>query len=226
MNTDTVRHVDPRVKSTSRPYNGARRRAAAQHTRRAILDAATRLFIERGYAATTVADIAVAAGVALDTIYAVVGRKPTLFRLLVETAISGTDAPVPADERAYVAAIRAETHAHRMLELYAQAMRAIHVRLAPLLRVLQVAAPADPELAAVWSEIAERRARNMRRFVADVAGTGALREDISVEDAADVIWATNSAEFYVLLVHERGWNPDHYATWLADAWRRLLLRNS
>ena len=92
MNTDTLRHVDPRVKSTSRPYNVARRRAAAQRTRRAILDAATRLFIERGYAATTVADIAVAAGVALDTIYAVVGRKPTLFRLLVETAISGTDA--------------------------------------------------------------------------------------------------------------------------------------
>jgi len=226
MNTATLRHVDSYVKPISRPYNTARRRAAAQRTRRAILDAATRLFIERGYVATTIADVAAAAGVALDTIYAVVGRKPTLFRLLIETAISGAEAPISADERDYVAAIRAEPDAGRKLELYAQAMRAIHGRLAPLLRVLQVAAPADPELTAVWSEIAERRARNMRMLVTDLDGTGSLREGISREEAADVIWATNSPEFYVLLVHERGWDPDHYTHWLADAWRRLLLRDT
>jgi AcrR family transcriptional regulator len=199
---------------------------AAQRTRRAILDAATGLFVERGYLGTTIVDVAAAAGVAVDTIYAVVGRKPTLFRLLIETAISGTDAPVPANERDYVAAMRAETRAARKLELYAQAMRTIHRRLAPLLRVLQVAAPADPELAAVWSEIAERRARNMRLLVTDLAGTGALRADISHAEAADVIWATNSPELYVLLVHERGWDPDRYARWLADTWRRLLLRDT
>lgn len=153
--------------------------AAAQRTRRAILDSATRLFLERGYVATTLADVAAAAGVALDTIYATVGRKPTLFRLLIETAISGAEEPIPAEERDYVAAIRAEGLAARKLELYAEAMRAIHARLAPLLRVLQAAAPADPELTAVWSEIAERRARNMRLFVSDVAQTGALRADIS-----------------------------------------------
>jgi AcrR family transcriptional regulator len=226
MNTAKLCHVDSPVKRTSRPYNTAGRRANAQRTRRAILEPAARLFVERGYLGTTVADVATAAGVALDTIYAVVGRKPTLFRLLIESAISGTEAPVPADERDYVIAIQAETQAARKLELYAQAMRSIHLRLAPLLRVLQVAAPADPELAAVWSEIAERRARNMRMFVADVAGTGALRPDISVEDAADVIWATNSHELYALLVHERRWDPDHYADWLADAWQRLLLRNT
>ena len=213
------------VKPPSRRYNAAGRRAAAQRTRRAILDAAVRLFTERGYAGTTMADIAAAAGVALDTIYAVVGPKPTLFRLLIETAISGADEPIPAEERDYVGAIRAEPDAGRKLELYARAVRAIQGRLAPLLHVLRAAAPGDPDLAAVWREIAERRARNMRLFVADVASTGALREDISLEEAADVIWATNSAEFYVLLVHERGWEPDHYMHWLADAWRRLLLRD-
>lgn len=226
MNTAKLTFVDSPVKQRSRPYNAARRREAARRTRRAILDAATQLFVERGYIATTVADIAAAAGVALDTIYAAVGRKPTLFRLLIETAISGADAPVPAEERDYVAAIRAETQAVRKLELYAQAMRGIHIRLAPLLRVLQVAAPSDPELAAVWSEIAERRAHNMRMFVSDLGETGAMREDISREEAADVIWATNSPELYVLLVYERGWDPDHYAHWLADSWRRLLLRET
>jgi hypothetical protein len=171
------------------------------------------------------AAIATTAGVALDTVYAAVGRKSTLFRLLIETAISGTDEPVPAQDRDYVAAVRAEPEARRQLELYAQATRTIHGRLAPLLRVLQAAAPADPELAAVWNEIAERRARNMRILVSHLAGTDSLRQDISLEDAADVIWATNSPEFYALLVHERGWDPDHYAHWLADAWRRLLLRD-
>lgn len=215
--------MDPSVKPPARRYNAARRRAAAQRTRRAILDAALRLFTERGYAGTTMADIAATAGVALDTVYAVVGRKPTLFRLLVETAISGTDEPVAAEERDYVAAIRAEPDARRKLEVYARAVRAIQGRLAPLLHVLRAAAPGEPELAAVWHEIAERRARNMRLFVADVASTGALRDDLSLDEAADVVWATNSAELYVLLVHERGWDPDQYMRWLADAWRRLLL---
>ena len=170
------------------------------------------------------ADVADAAGVALDTIYASVGRKPTLFRVLIETAISGTDQPVPAEQREYVNAVRSEPDAGRKLELYANAMRAIHERLAPLLRVLHAAAPVDPELAAMWNEITARRARNMRLFAADLASTNALREGLSIDEAADVIWATNSSELYVLLVQERGWDPDRYAPWLADAWRRLLLR--
>lgn len=213
----------PRVNPTPRPYNTAHRRTAAERTRRAILDAASSLFIECGYAATTMADLAARAGVALDTVYAVVGRKSTLFRLLIETAISGSAAPVPAEERDYVVAIRAEAVARRKLELYAQAMRAIHGRLAPLLRVLQAAAAADPELRAVWTEIADRRARNMRLFVTDLDATGSLRENISCDEAADVIWATSSPELYMLLVHERGWDPDRYARWLADAWGRVLL---
>jgi AcrR family transcriptional regulator len=218
--------VDSPVKPRSRPYNASRRRAAAQRTRRAIPDTATRLFVERGYVATTIADVAAAAGVALDTIYATVGRKPTLPPPAHRDGHLGRRGAVRAGERDYVAAIRAEAVAGRKLELYAEAMRLIHARLVPLLRVLQAAAPADPELTAVWSEIAERRARNMRLFVSDLAGMGALRDDLSFEEAADVIWATNSPEPHLLLVNERGWQPDHYAHWLADAWRRLLLREA
>ena len=84
----------------ARPYHAPRRQAQARRTRRAILDAAaSQLFVERGYAATTMSAVAEAAGVALDTVYAAVGPKPVLFRLLVETAISGTEEPVPALER-------------------------------------------------------------------------------------------------------------------------------
>jgi AcrR family transcriptional regulator len=210
--------VQPPVK---RRYDASRRQQAAARTRKAILDAALRLFAERGYTATPMTAIAEEAGVALDTVYASVGRKPQLVRFLIETAISGTGEAVPADQRDYVRAIQSAPDAETKIALYASAMRMIAGRLAPVLGILQQAAPAEPELAALWHEIAERRAANMRRFVADLAAVGTLRVDL--EEAADIVWATNAPEFYLLLAGQRGWSPERYEHFLADAWRRLLL---
>lgn len=210
--------------SVKRHYHAPRRRDAAERTRHAILDAAARLFVGYGYNATTMAAIAEEAGVALDTVYAAVGPKPLLFRLLIERAISGEDEPVLVEERDYVQAMRAEPDAGRKLAIYAAALRRIHGRLAPLFRVLQVAASADGELAALWMAIGERRARNMRLLAGDLIATGKVRAEVSLDEMADVIWATNGTEFYLLLVEARGWEPERYERWLADAWKRLLLR--
>jgi len=204
-----------------RRYDASKRKAAAARTREAILEAARRLFAERGYAATPMTAIAAAAGVALDTVYASVGRKPELARLLIETAISGSDRAVAADERDYVQAIRAAPDAAAKIAIYASAIRAIAGRLAPLVTVITQAAAAEPQLGALWREIAERRAANMRRFVGELADVATLRVD--VDDAADIVWATNAPEFYQLLVGQRGWSPERYERFLADTWRRLLL---
>jgi AcrR family transcriptional regulator len=206
-----------------RAYDSRSRREAAQATRQSILDAARRLFLEKGYAATTMPEIARASGIAVDTVYAAVGRKPSLFRLLVETAISGSDRAVPAEGRDYVRAIRKEVNAARKLQLYAAALRRIQPRLAPLFRVLQGAAPLDPELDALWQGISQRRAQHMRLLAKDLAATGRLRPDLSVGKAADIIWSMNSPEFYLLLVEQRGWSQDAFERWLGDAWIRLLL---
>jgi AcrR family transcriptional regulator len=208
-----------------RSYHAPRRQEQARRTRRAILDAAGRLFIQRGYAATTMTAIAQAAGVALDTVYAAVGPKPVLFRLLVETAISGTEAPVTALERDYVRAIRAEPDPPAKLALYAQAVGRIQQRLAPLVQVLQQAAAGDAELRALWQEISERRAANMGLLADELAATGALRPELTLQEVADVLWSMNSPEFYLLLVGQRDWEPDRYQQWLADAWQQLLLRS-
>jgi AcrR family transcriptional regulator len=206
-----------------RAYNSSLRREAAQATRRSIIDSAKRLFLERGYAGTTMPAIADAAGIALDTVYATVGKKPALFRLLVEAAISGRDEAVPAEERDYVRAIRAEPDAARKLQIYAAALRSIQPRLAPLFQVLQAAASQDPDLKALWKEISQRRATNMRLLAQDLSTTGRLRVGLSVSTVADVIWSMNSPEFYLLLVEQRGWSPEAFERWLAQAWIRLLL---
>ena len=192
-------------------------------TRSVILATARQLFLERGYAGTTMQDIASSAGIALDTVYASVGRKTALFRLIVETAISGGDSPIPAEQRDYVTAIRAEPTADRKLIIYAEALTDIHRRLAPIFRVLEAASIVDSDLKAMWAEIANRRAANMKLFAQNLADTGNLRKDLSVSRVADIMWSMNSPEFYLLLVEQRRWSPKEYASWLADAWKRLLL---
>jgi len=204
-----------------RRYDATRRREGAARTRAAILGAARELFAERGYAATSMTAIADHAGVALDTVYASVGRKPQLARLLIETAISGTDQAVPAGQRDYVHAIQAAPDAATKITIYAAALAAIAPRMALVLGIIQEAARDEPGLAALWAEIAERRAANMRLFVADLAAVAPLRLD--PDQAADIVWATNAAEMYQLLVGRRGWSPQRYEDFLADTWRRLLL---
>src|SRR2546430_6873990 len=163
--------VQPPVK---RRYDASRRRQVAARTREAILNAALELFAGQGYTATPMTAIAEQAGVALDTVYAPAGRKPQLARLLIETAISGSTQAIPAEERHYVQAIQAAPDAETKIAIYASAMRAIAGRLAPVLGILQQAAPAEPELATLWRETAQRRAVNLHRFVAGLAAARTL----------------------------------------------------
>lgn len=213
--------VEKKVKG--RQYDNAGRQIQSEGTRQRILEAARDLMVDRGYRATTIASVAARAGVHVDTVYALVGRKPVLLRALIEQAISGTDRAVVAEERDYVKAIRAESDAVRKLAIYAGAVRRIQARMAPLLLALRDASATEPEAGQVWREISDRRAANMRMLVHDLEAAGGLRPGLSVDEAADVIWATNSSEFYLLLTVERGWPPERYERWLAEAWCRLLL---
>lgn len=211
------------VKTSKRRYYSRRRAQQTAATREAVLEAARALFVQRGYGATTVAEIASAAGVAVDTVYATVGPKPVLLRELVETAISGRDTPVTAEDRDYVQAIRAADGAEEKIAIYATAVTAIQQRLAPVFAALRDAAATDRACADLWAEIADRRARNMVRFAADLRGTGRLRRDLSDQEVADVIWSMNAAEYWQLLVQQRGWTRERFRDWLIDAWGRLLL---
>jgi AcrR family transcriptional regulator len=210
------------VNRSKRAYDNSGRRAQSELTRRQILDAARALVVTKGYRATKVTHIARDAGVHVDTLYALVGRKPQILRELIELAISGTDQPLAPEERDYVQRMQAEPDPARQLEIYAAATRAIQTRMAPLFLALRDAASTEPEAKDVWLQINHRRAANMRRLVTAL-GDDALRPGLEIDDAADVVWATASSELFVLLTDERGWTLDRYQQFLTDTWHRLLL---
>jgi AcrR family transcriptional regulator len=210
----------------ARAYHSPRRAEQAAATRTAILSSARELFVSQGYAATTVADIARHAQVAVDTVYATVGRKPAVLRLVLETAISGTDEAVPAPQRDYVARVRAATSARDKISAYVDGLVKAQARLAPVFVALRDAGATDSDSAAQWEQIAQRRAHNMLQFAADLRSTGELRQDLTDRDVADIIWSMNSPEYWLLLVGERGWTHRRFASYLVDAWTRVLLNNS
>lgn len=206
-----------------RTYHSPLRADRAARTRHDVLAAARALFLEKGYVAATVAEVAARAGVAVDTVYTSVGRKPELLRAVLESSLSGQDRAVPADQRDYVARIRRAPTAAAKIALYAEAVADIQQRLGPLYLALREAGASDRQSADLWTEIADRRAANMRLFVADLRGAGGVRTDVSDEVLADVVWSMNGPEYWALLVARRGWTPRQFAAWLTDAWCRLLL---
>lgn len=212
------------MKRKVRNYESALRTEAAAETRERILRAGRKLLIERGYVAMTMQAVADEADVALDTIYASVGKKPALVELLFETAISNTDHAIVAEERDYVQRMRSSSSAREKLAIYASAVVAIQSRLAPLVHAVEIAGQAAPELAAIWKAISERRARNMKLLAADLIATGETRTDLAADEIADVIWVMSSPQHYLMFVEHRGWSKKQLEGWLADTWVRLFLR--
>ncbi len=206
----------------TRSYSSEVRRRQAERTRQAVLAAARRRFISRGYAATTVADVASAAKVSVDTVYASVGRKPALLLAVIDMLLSSSDHDIPSEQRDYVRAVRAAGTAEQKIAVYAEALGRIISRTAPLQSALAQAARTEPECARVWLQLKDRRAANMRLFAADLRATGQVREDLDDDAVADLVWVGNSLEYFTLLT-ERGWSPERYAEHLRDLWERLLL---
>lgn len=209
--------------TSPRRYRSPRRAEQAAATRARIVDAARHLVVEQGYAATTVSQVAARAGVAVDTVYAAVGRKPELLRQVLETAISDTDTAVAPEGRDYVRAVRAAPTARAMLAAYVDGLLLLQPRLAPVVLALRDAAATDPESADLWRGITQRRARNMRDFARDLRATGELRADLDDDAVADIIWSMNAPEYWTLLVDERGWSAERFGAHLVDCWSRTLL---
>jgi AcrR family transcriptional regulator len=203
-----------------RPYHSARRQEQAEQTRGRVLDAADTVFRERGYDRATIAAIAAAADVADETVYAHFGNKRTLLGALVQRAVRGDDS-LPVPEQETPSALRTVTDQHEQLHLFAADIARRLERAAPLVAVVNAAAPAEPELEELLRLLHNQRLRNLRTLVDALAANSPLR--VSHAAATETVWALASPELYTLLTDVRRWSRRRYAAWLAANLEVLLL---
>jgi len=212
------------VKPTRR-YDSPRRRAQAESTRRDVLASAERLFEQQGYPATTMAQIAEDAGVALKTVYLAFEAKSGVLRSLWNLLLRGDEDDRPVAERDWYRAVLEESDPERRLRLNARNSVAGKRRLSRILEVIRGAAPADPQIAALWERIQTEYHANQRAIVELLAARGDLRPDLDVDTATDILWAINHPNTWQLLVGQRGWTAERYEQWTADAACAQLLRS-
>ena len=201
------------------------RAAAADATREAIVAAARRLFEEQGFHATSVADIAAAAGVAVQTIYNSIGSKQDVLRLVLNFTVAGPEAPRPVPvfmaERA-----RAEPDPRKILDQLVAFWREAMPRSAPIQRVIREAAAVDESMAAFAVERDQQRLRNYGIAAGILDERGALRDGLTRDGAAAAIFAIGHPDVYRSLVLDAGWSVRRWATWVRDQLEAALLRQT
>lgn len=212
----------PKVKPR-RAYDSSLRRRQASETRMRILDAAQRVFSDRGYAAGTMEAVASGAGVAVDTVYATFGSKREVLRSLLDVRVGGDDAPIDLLDRPGPQAVRAERDQHAQLSAFAQDVSQIIERVRPVDDIIRGAAAVDADIAALRARVQESRHQSMRKFVSWVAANGPLRAGLTEEDAATIVWTLTSPEVHGLLRGVRQWSPRRYTAWLEETLTRTLL---
>ena len=215
----TMEQKSPAV--NRRRYDSSGRRERARQTRDLITDIAERSFLAGGYAATTVAAIAAAAQVSVETIYKGFGGKPGLVRAIVEKGLAGQD-PVPAEQRSDH--IRdSEPDPRRIIAAWGAFTAEIAPRVAPILTLARDAAASDSEMALTLEQISAARLDRMTINARALLQAGHLRPGITPAEAADILWTYSSPELYELLVIRRGWSAERYGRFVAQALIAALL---
>jgi AcrR family transcriptional regulator len=202
----------------------SRRTEQARATRRRIIEGARELFLQQGYAPTTLDQIAARAGVAVQTVYFHFGNKRTVLKEVMDVLAVGDDAPVPLLERPWVQQVRDEPDARRALGIWLRNDRDIYGRVAPMLSIVRDAAGADPEMAEQWQANQHQRYLAHRTLAEIVAAKKALRPGLTVQHAADIIFTLVSPEVYLLLTAEREWSPAQWQRWLTATITQAILR--
>jgi AcrR family transcriptional regulator len=206
------------VESKRRAYRSPQRESQADATRQAIRDAARRLFSSRGYAATTMEAIAAEAGVSVQTVYAVFGQKKRLLFALLDQM------PLDANLSGYRGKLAAAAgDPHRQLREVIEFSLRMYGGKSDVTELARTIGGADQDLAEMWREGEQRRYRAEAELVADWHSQGRLREQLTIAQATDVLWAFSGPDIYRLLVRQRRWTKSHYRDWACAMLERELL---
>ena len=170
--------------SKKRKYDLSRRKAQARQTRLQIVEAARKLFVERGYAGATIEAIAQEAGVAQETVYSIFSNKRKILAFLLDISVGGDDQPVGILDRPEPQAIMHDMDQKRQLGMFAKGITEVMSRAAPVFEIMRGAAKLEPEIAELIENMFEERLQNMTRFVGSVAANGPLRDRLDEVEAA------------------------------------------
>jgi AcrR family transcriptional regulator len=201
----------PRDVKSNRSYDSSKRRADAAARRQAVLTSAGELFLQHGFAATTVAAVADRADVSPETVYKYFGGKPGLVRALHEQAILG-EGPVPAEHRSN--SLRTHADALEVIRGWARLTREVSPRVAPILLLVRDAALVDTDMGELLSELDDARHRRMTDNAKFLYAAGHLRPGLTVQVAADLLWSVSAPEMFELLVRRRRWSLEMYADFI------------
>lgn len=208
--------MTPADSSQGTPRTTHRQRQAAE-TRARVVEAARTLFAARGYATTTIAAIAEAAGVAVPTVYDAFGSKRGILEAARVSMLA--DSQIPE----LMAEAIDEPDAGRKLDLAAQWLRQQMESSSDVIRAFREGSRFDADLAADHRRILDNRSRNMERFIKSMATS--LPPGMTTRTATDLLWTFSNEELYRELVVERDWSPDRFQAWLAQTLRDQLLRS-
>ena len=207
----------------SRSYDSPLRRQQAAATREMILKAAQRRFEHDGYQAASVPTIAAEATVSPKTVHMAFQTKAGLLRAVWEARLAADEAATPVFERRWFRELVAEPSPEGKLRRLASQGRAVKGRSGDLMEVIRNAAAVDSQIAELWGDIESKLLTVQRAVVGQLDALGALRQDLSVESASDVLWTLNHPSVWHLLVRGRGWLPEHYEEWTGDAFCAELI---
>ncbi len=199
-----------------RSSDGKGGQARTRLARAAVIEAAQALFLDRGYAGTTIEALSDLADVPPATVYRLFSSKLGILKALLDVSIAGDDQAVALEERPQVRALLADPDPGNQLSGFAGITRGIMSRAEPVHRILVSAAGSDPDAAALLAEQTRQRQRGQAQIARSLARAGALRPKLRERDATDIIHALMSPEVYRLLVGDRGWHPERYEQWLTD----------
>lgn len=211
--------MSPNVK---RPYRSTLRRKQATETRRRIVGAAHDLFVGHGYGRTTIAEIANAAGVAVETVYAAYRNKPTLLRQVWYATFRGDDEDIRLLDRPEIRAVLAEPDLATRLRAHGVVLTPVFRRITPLLRALQGAATSEAAAEGILAEFDERRLDAAGQYARAAATTGQLA--VSEQECRDLFAATMDGALWYRLVEQRGWSDERFAEMLSAMWIAALVR--
>jgi AcrR family transcriptional regulator len=207
-----------------RAYTGTRRQAATRATRRDVVEAARRLFLDQGYPATTMAEIAEESGTPQATVYRLFGSKRGILKEVLDVTLGGDDEQVEYQHRPDVRAALAAEDPGSMLDAFAHLLRGVMHRAGALQHVLATSALVDHDAAEMLEITRRQRHTGQSRIVRALARRKALRAGLTQPRAADIVYTVMSPEVFRILTVERGWSEEEYEAWLAHTLRTQLLQ--